>query len=65
MHWLAPRRRQVEDGQAAMGEGEPGLLVDPDATIVGATMPETIAHGQRDALQSKGRASGLGINEPR
>jgi hypothetical protein len=51
--------RQINDGQAAMGEGD--AISHKQAGIVGAAMPEGVAHaGDRSAVDAARRMIGDG-----
>ena len=48
--------REIDDGEAPVGERDAGLRVAPDAMIVGAAISETVGHRDGVALELLARA---------
>jgi hypothetical protein len=59
-HGLVPGRRQIDDGQPAVGEADPGLRVGPDAGIVRTAMGNGVAHAAQHGLVELSRRQQAG-----
>src|SRR5260370_19025359 len=47
-HRLMPRRRQIDNGQTALGQHDTGLGVPPYTVIVGPPMPDQVSHSPHE-----------------
>ena len=64
-HRLMPRRRKINDGQAAMRQRDAARFVKPDSGVIRPAMAERRAHLLREASQFVAPGASAGVKNSR